>query len=277
MGPGKHFVHYPVSGGRLVNFVCLIDRDAWTKESWTEPRRHQGRARRLSKAGTRKCAASSRSVEETFVWGLFDRAPLARWSVGRVTLLGDACHPMLPFVAQGAAQAIEDGATLAAVLARSSGDLAADWRRYRLCGCRAPRASSRLRPATRRAIICRMALSSARATQGWRRAPPTGRSAPAPGSTITTRRRLRNRSRRGVRLDRRQEAQRRRRFQRFHQVVAVERAVRRNELERDEDAVHRLAVAREWQQQPLVVHHPAGAVGHVVHDIDRLAGSTVRR
>ena len=46
---------------------------------------------------------------ETFVWGLFDRAPLPRWSVDRVTLLGDACHPMLPFMAQGAAQAIEDG------------------------------------------------------------------------------------------------------------------------------------------------------------------------
>ena len=59
------------------------------------------------------------SVEETFVWGLFDRAPLPRWSVNRVTLLGDACHPMLPFLAQGAAQAIEDGATLAGVLAGS--------------------------------------------------------------------------------------------------------------------------------------------------------------
>ena len=56
------------------------------------------------------------AVEETFIWGLFDRAPLARWSVGRVTLLGDACHPMLPFVAQGAAQAMEDGVTLSACL-----------------------------------------------------------------------------------------------------------------------------------------------------------------
>ena len=55
------------------------------------------------------------AVDETFVWALFDRAPLERWSSGRVTLLGDACHPMLPFMAQGAAQAIEDGATLAAV------------------------------------------------------------------------------------------------------------------------------------------------------------------
>jgi salicylate hydroxylase len=63
------------------------------------------------------------------VWGLFDRAPLARWSVGRVTLLGDACHPMLPFLAQGAAQAIEDGATLAAVL-RGADDATAALKRY---------------------------------------------------------------------------------------------------------------------------------------------------
>jgi salicylate hydroxylase len=57
------------------------------------------------------------AVDETFVWALFDRSPLERWSRGRVTLLGDACHPMLPFMAQGAAQAIEDGAALAACLA----------------------------------------------------------------------------------------------------------------------------------------------------------------
>jgi salicylate hydroxylase len=68
-------------------------------------------------------------VTETFVWGLFDRAPLARWSVGRVTLLGDACHPMLPFLAQGAAQAIEDGATLAGVLGKG-GDVGQALRRY---------------------------------------------------------------------------------------------------------------------------------------------------
>jgi salicylate hydroxylase len=57
------------------------------------------------------------AVDETFKWALFDRAPLSKWSVGRMTLLGDACHPMLPYMAQGAAQAIEDGATLAASLA----------------------------------------------------------------------------------------------------------------------------------------------------------------
>ena len=57
-----------------------------------------------------------RAVDDTFIWALFDRKPMSRWSMGRVTLLGDACHAMLPFMAQGAAQAIEDGATLAACL-----------------------------------------------------------------------------------------------------------------------------------------------------------------
>jgi 2-polyprenyl-6-methoxyphenol hydroxylase-like FAD-dependent oxidoreductase len=57
------------------------------------------------------------TIKETFIWGLFDRTPLPRWSVGRVTLLGDDCHPMLPYMAQGAAQAIEDGVGLTACLA----------------------------------------------------------------------------------------------------------------------------------------------------------------
>jgi salicylate hydroxylase len=129
LGPGKHFVHYFVQNRHLVNFVCLIDRDGWTKESWVEPGNvadaiaayegwHPNVRRMIS------------SVDETFVWGLFDRDPLPRWSINRVTLLGDACHPMLPFLAQGASQAIEDGATLAAVLASGSGNMPALLQRY---------------------------------------------------------------------------------------------------------------------------------------------------
>jgi len=129
MGPGKHFVHYPVSAGRLVNFVCLIERDTWTKESWTEPGDMKD-AFAAYEGWHPEVRSIISSVEETFVWGLFDRAPLARWSVGRVTLIGDACHPMLPFMAQGAAQAIEDGATLAGVLGRPGDDVAAALQRY---------------------------------------------------------------------------------------------------------------------------------------------------
>jgi salicylate hydroxylase len=61
------------------------------------------------------------AAEATFIWGLFEHTPMPRWSVGRVTLLGGACHAMLPFLAQGAAQAIEDGAALAGCLARPDG------------------------------------------------------------------------------------------------------------------------------------------------------------
>jgi salicylate hydroxylase len=129
LGPGKHFVHYPVQNARLINFVCLIDRDAWTEESWTEP--GDVAVALAAYAGWHEqVRAIISSVDEAFIWGLFDRAPLPRWSVNRVTLLGDACHPMLPFLAQGAAQAIEDGATLAAVLAQSPDDVPAALRRY---------------------------------------------------------------------------------------------------------------------------------------------------
>ncbi|MDI1347496.1 MAG: FAD-dependent monooxygenase, partial [Pseudolabrys sp.] len=129
MGPGKHFVHYFVQTKKLVNFVCLIDRDGWTKESWTEPG-DVAEVRAAYEGWHEQVRSIIASVDETFVWGLFDRAPLPRWSVNRVTLLGDACHPMLPFLAQGAAQAIEDGATLAAVLDGADGDIAAALQRY---------------------------------------------------------------------------------------------------------------------------------------------------
>ena len=115
IGPGKHFVRYFVASMRYVNFVAIIEQDSWTKESWTD--RGDVHEARAAFAGWHKDVSGVLdAVEETFIWGLFDRAPLARWSVGRVTLLGDACHPMLPFVGQGAAQAIEDGVTLAACL-----------------------------------------------------------------------------------------------------------------------------------------------------------------
>ena len=69
------------------------------------------------------------TIDETFIWGLFDRAPLPQWSVGRVTLLGDAAHPMLPFMAQGAAQALEDGVSLTTCLSKI-GDVAAAFTQY---------------------------------------------------------------------------------------------------------------------------------------------------
>ncbi|TVS15903.1 MAG: monooxygenase [Gammaproteobacteria bacterium] len=115
MGPGRHLVHYYVDGGEQVNVVAVVESDAWSEESW----------RTLAEPGELPAAFSGwhhkvRTLLEAAVdchkWALFDRAPLARWSSARVTLLGDAAHPMLPFLAQGAAMAIEDGWVLSRVL-----------------------------------------------------------------------------------------------------------------------------------------------------------------
>jgi salicylate hydroxylase len=129
MGPGRHFVHYYVSGRRSVNFVAVVEQDTWTRESWTD-RGELADALGAFAGWHPQVLSILRAVDETFVWALFDRTPLERWSAGRVTILGDACHAMLPFMAQGAAMAIEDGATLAACLAGGGADVAAALRRY---------------------------------------------------------------------------------------------------------------------------------------------------
>jgi salicylate hydroxylase len=129
MGPGKHFVHYYVQARRLLNFVCLVEQDTWTNESWTE-RGDVNAARAAYRGWHPQVRAILDAPQEIFIWALLDRPPLPRWSVGRVTLLGDACHPMLPFMAQGAAQAIEDGAALAAMLTRDGADVPTALRAY---------------------------------------------------------------------------------------------------------------------------------------------------
>ena len=130
MGPHRHFVHYLVSAGRFLNFVAHIEQDTWLGESWTD----RGEVADLSAAFEGwhlQIHAIISAIDETFKWALFDRIPLTRWSVGRVTLLGDACHPMLPYMAQGAAQAVEDAAALTACLANvGAGDIAEALRRY---------------------------------------------------------------------------------------------------------------------------------------------------
>jgi salicylate hydroxylase len=112
-----------------------VEQDSWTNESWTD-RGDIADVRTAYKDWHPQVRGILESANEVFIWALLDRAPLPRWSVGRVTLLGDACHPMLPFMAQGAAQAIEDGATLTAVLAGSGGRNVAealrDYERLRL-------------------------------------------------------------------------------------------------------------------------------------------------
>ena len=115
VGPGGHFVHYFVSRGRLLNFVGWTEHDRWNREDWTD-RATVARALAAFAGWHEQVRTIIAAAETCFIWALFDRDPLPRWSVGRTTLLGDACHPMYPFMGQGAAMAIEDGAALAACL-----------------------------------------------------------------------------------------------------------------------------------------------------------------
>jgi len=118
LGPGKHFLVYPVRAGELINYVGFVQTDEEMKESWSAP--GDPRALAAEFAGwDPRIEAIIAKVSKTFRWGLYDREPLATWTSGRLTLLGDAAHPMLPHGGQGANQAIEDGVTLATVLSRA--------------------------------------------------------------------------------------------------------------------------------------------------------------
>jgi salicylate hydroxylase len=121
MGPHGHVVHYPVRRGELVNIVAHVDSDAWTEESWT--RECDVAELMTTYAGWhRDLLRLYPCSERWYKWALYDRDPLQRWSKGRITLLGDAAHAMLPYLGQGAAMAIEDACVLAAAIARHADD-----------------------------------------------------------------------------------------------------------------------------------------------------------
>ncbi|AGH42925.1 FAD-dependent monooxygenase [Paraglaciecola psychrophila] len=116
VGPGKHFVSYYLRGGDLVNFVAVQERTDWQKESWNEPG-DINELRQTFDGWHPEVTKLLAATESCFLWALFDRQPLNQWTDSNVALLGDACHPMLPFLAQGAAMAIEDSYALAHCLA----------------------------------------------------------------------------------------------------------------------------------------------------------------
>ena len=129
VGPGGHVVHYPLHRGELMNFVGIVERSGWLVESWST----QGSAE--------ECAADFTGWHEDvhrliggapslYKWALMVREPMERWTIGPATLLGDACHPTLPMLAQGAVMAIEDGFILARCLERWPGDIATALTRY---------------------------------------------------------------------------------------------------------------------------------------------------
>jgi salicylate hydroxylase len=119
VGPGKHFVSYYLRRGDLVNFVAVQERLDWQKESWNEVG-DMDELRETFKGWHPEVTELLRATEFCFLWALFDRQPLTQWTDKNVALLGDACHPMLPFLAQGAAMAIEDSYALAHCLSIDS-------------------------------------------------------------------------------------------------------------------------------------------------------------
>ncbi|MGB0411495.1 MAG: FAD-dependent oxidoreductase [Pikeienuella sp.] len=111
-GEGRHAVTYPLRRGELINFVGIVEHDAWRSESWTALGRREDATADFSGWHPLIQVLIERA-DAHFRWALHDRAPLARWSEGNAVLVGDACHPMLPSLAQGACQAMEDAWVLA--------------------------------------------------------------------------------------------------------------------------------------------------------------------
>jgi salicylate hydroxylase len=127
IGPGGHIVHYPLRGGRLMNFVGVLERSDWQVESWST----KGKSEEVLadfRGWHEDVQTLIRNIDTPYKWALMVREPMPRWTQGRVTLLGDACHSMLPMLAQGAVMAIEDGYILARCLAEQ--DVAAALIRY---------------------------------------------------------------------------------------------------------------------------------------------------
>jgi salicylate hydroxylase len=129
IGPDHHLVHYPVSAGEYVNLVAFAPAGGFTLESWTATATIEEFLAEFEGWDDRLLALI-RAGGTPGRWALVDREPLTRWSQGTVTLLGDAAHPMFPFFAQGAAQAIEDAAVIARCLAEGLADPVAALRRY---------------------------------------------------------------------------------------------------------------------------------------------------
>lgn len=117
LGPDRHVVTYVVGvGARWLNLVCVVPEPSWDLESWTEEGSVDVLRAEFDGWSGELQAVLEHVDAPVHRWALHDRQPLERWSGGAVTLLGDACHPMLPFMAQGACQAIEDAAVLVASL-----------------------------------------------------------------------------------------------------------------------------------------------------------------
>jgi salicylate hydroxylase len=123
VGEGRHFLVFPVRAGQLLNYVGFVPSDTSVRESWSaagDPAALAAHFTGWDPLIGKVIAAISGPGGSGFRWGMYDRAPLPRWSEGRLTLLGDAAHPMLPHLGQGVNQALEDAVALAALLSAVS-------------------------------------------------------------------------------------------------------------------------------------------------------------
>jgi salicylate hydroxylase len=147
LGRRSHLVHYPVAGGRLVNLVAIAD-DNWHDQGWSTRSTPNDVLARYPLGAWSRLARDLIGIPERWLkWALYDRRPSSRWGDGPITLLGDAAHPMLPFLAQGAALAIEDAAVLAAQVAAHPNDPA---RALRIYEAKRQARSSRMQRTARR-------------------------------------------------------------------------------------------------------------------------------
>ena len=116
VGPGAHVITYPVRAGQMMNVVGIIEREGWHSESWTEAGTHDELLRDFGHWHADVCDLM-RQIEQPFKWALVGREPQKGWAQNAICLIGDAAHPTLPFLAQGANMAIEDAAVMARCLA----------------------------------------------------------------------------------------------------------------------------------------------------------------
>jgi salicylate hydroxylase len=121
LGPDRHFVNYPISGGQTLNFVAIVPTTREETESWTSPGDPADVRREFAGWDPRVQQVLARADSVT-LWGLYDRPVRDKLDFGRVVLLGDAAHAVLPFFAQGASLALEDAAVLSALLAAAPAD-----------------------------------------------------------------------------------------------------------------------------------------------------------
>lgn len=122
LGPQGHVVTYYVSCGKEVNIVAVKETDQWVEESWNARSTREEMLAAFEGWHDNLIRLFERA-DDVYRWGLFDRDPIETWTSGRITLLGDAAHPMLPFLSQGAAMAIEDAYVLASALGSLPGNL----------------------------------------------------------------------------------------------------------------------------------------------------------